>query len=636
MQRLLSGLTVAALALAASAGTTSIGARSTHAAGVRYTDLIFPTVSATADVRYATAPDLVTGVPADLLLDIYEPAGDTVARRPALLAIHGGGFRVGDKGAVADWAREWSQRGYVVFAVNYRLDAGNMCQGLQDGQVPAEELAAEGARCRAAIEAAQYDSQAAVRWVRAHADTYRVDPTRIGAIGSSAGAITAVRLAQRSEFPGDIGDEDTFDSTVGAALAMSGCNNDPSSIDSGDSPVAIIHAENDPAVPFQCTLDTAAAAQADGVVADTMLWYGEATHAINLYRKYQTDIDPVWTAFLIRELHLADGPTPDSMIEIHGTPNRSAIVSLVATQTGGAGYLQALPCDASPGSTSNLNSDAGGQTRAGLAVVHFDSTGTSCVYRSMATEVVVDLQGYFATGQFDDRADTRLLDTRAGQAPAAGAMVVVRAEPNRSAVLSIVATDSSTGRPRREPDSPSSRSPLMARRASTPRSAHISWSICRGTWRPARSTTSRMCGCSTPVAGPVPAPTPRPPSTAPRTRRRSSRSSRPTHWPRATSLRSRAAPPPESPATSTPTRQPRPSPGPPSCASTNPGWRASTHRSTRISSSTCRAISRRGRSTTSPTNAYSTLASRLDPQGRHNFRRSPTAMLLVAYTDALH
>jgi dienelactone hydrolase len=442
MQRLLSGLTVAALALAASAGTTSIGARSTHAAGVRYTDLIFPTVSATADVRYATAPDLVTGVPADLLLDIYEPAGDTVARRPALLAIHGGGFRVGDKGAVADWAREWSQRGYVVFAVNYRLDAGNMCQGLQDGQVPAEELAAEGARCRAAIEAAQYDSQAAVRWVRAHADTYRVDPTRIGAIGSSAGAITAVRLAQRSEFPGDIGDEDTFDSTVGAALAMSGCNNDPSSIDSGDSPVAIIHAENDPAVPFQCTLDTAAAAQADGVVADTMLWYGEATHAINLYRKYQTDIDPVWTAFLIRELHLADGPTPDSMIEIHGTPNRSAIVSLVATQTGGAGYLQALPCDASPGSTSNLNSDAGGQTRAGLAVVHFDSTGTSCVYRSMATEVVVDLQGYFATGQFDDRADTRLLDTRAGQAPAAGAMVVVRAEPNRSAVLSIVATDS--------------------------------------------------------------------------------------------------------------------------------------------------------------------------------------------------
>lgn len=432
-----------AVTLVATGGTTLPA----HAAGTRYVDMVFDTTTVASNVVYATAPALVTGVPTDLLLDVYQPVGDTSTSRPVLIAIHGGGFKTGSKATLSGIAQEWARRGYVVFSLNYRLDAGNQCQAVQDGKVPPSELAAEAERCRNAVEAAQYDSQAAIRWVRAHAGTYGIDATRVAVMGSSAGAVTALNLAYQSDTPGDVGDYDGYDSAIGAALVMSGCGYDPSRIGAGDAAVAMIHAELDGAVPMQCAIATAAIARSRGLVAETMLWYGEGTHAKGLYEKYQSTIDPVWTQFLIRELSLTDGaaPTvvpPNSTTEIRGTPNRSAVVSLVATGTAGGGYLQALPCTAAAGSTSNLNTDAAGQTRAGLAVVRFDAGGAACVYNSMATHVVVDLQGYLAEGAFDDVTDARLLDTRSGSTPRAGSMAVLRGEPNRSAVLSLVASGS--------------------------------------------------------------------------------------------------------------------------------------------------------------------------------------------------
>ncbi|MEO7398716.1 MAG: alpha/beta hydrolase [Ilumatobacteraceae bacterium] len=410
-----------------------------EAVGVRYVDLVFTASNVTNDVVYASAPDLVTGVVTDLKIDIYQPTGDTLRARPVLLAIHGGGFRVGGKSQVAWWATEWSRRGYLVIAVNYRLDAGNRCQEVQDGKIPVDQLAAETARCTAAILAAQHDSQAVVRWARAHAAAYRIDSTRIAAIGSSAGAVTAVHLAQRSDDPGDVGDFDDYDSHVGAGLAMSGCNYEPASIGAGDSPVSMLHAEHDGAVPFQCAIDTATISRSKGIAAQTILYYGEATHAVALYAKYQSIVDASWTSFLIRHLDLRSLPR-GTFSEIRGTPNSSAVVSLVATEAA-AGYLQALSCGASPGSTSNVNIDADGQTRAGLAIVRFDATGTACIFNSMPTHVVVDLQGYLATRAFIDPSDIRLLDSRSGDAPAAGSKTVIRGRANTSAAVSIVATE---------------------------------------------------------------------------------------------------------------------------------------------------------------------------------------------------
>ena len=122
-------------------------------------------------------------------------------------------------------ATEYAQRGYVTFSIDYRLDPGNRCAEVQAGTITDPTARArETARCRAAIVGAQHDAQAVVRWVRANAAAYRVDPTRIAMGGFSAGAITALDVGYRSDDPGDVGDFDANDSRIEATISASGCS----------------------------------------------------------------------------------------------------------------------------------------------------------------------------------------------------------------------------------------------------------------------------------------------------------------------------------------------------------------------------------------------------------------------------
>jgi acetyl esterase/lipase len=114
-----------------------------------------------------------------LLLDAYVPPGGD--RRPAVVMIHGGGWRAGDKASWEPEATRMVEHGWVAFSVNYRLD--------EPEPFPAE------------IE----DVQAAVRWVRENAEQYGVDPTRIAAVGESAGGHLAAMLATLGSGPLDDG-----------------------------------------------------------------------------------------------------------------------------------------------------------------------------------------------------------------------------------------------------------------------------------------------------------------------------------------------------------------------------------------------------------------------------------------------
>ncbi|MCU1361344.1 MAG: hypothetical protein JWN99_2633 [Ilumatobacteraceae bacterium] len=134
-------------------------------------------------------------------------------------------------------------------------------------------------------------------------------------------------------------------------------------------------------------------------------------------------------------------PADGSMTVISGRPDSTGVVSLVATGTTAAGYVQVLPCGSAAGASSNLNADAAQQTRATLAFVRFDSAGQACVFTQRATELVVDLQGYMSPGSFDDVVDVRLLDTRAGAARPNGSMTQIIGRPNSTGVVMVVATE---------------------------------------------------------------------------------------------------------------------------------------------------------------------------------------------------
>ncbi len=101
---------------------------------------------------------------------------------PAVVCIHGGGFRAGKRESYDKLCLTLAQRGYVAITVTYRL-------------APAYPF-----------PAAVHDCKAAVRWLRANAAKYGVDPARIGVTGGSAGGHLAQFLgvtAGVKEFEGE-------------------------------------------------------------------------------------------------------------------------------------------------------------------------------------------------------------------------------------------------------------------------------------------------------------------------------------------------------------------------------------------------------------------------------------------------
>jgi len=166
------------------------------AAPVRYADEVFAGTNVTSNIRWGEAPNR-SGAPVPLDLDLYEPAGDTVERRPALVVAHSGGFKVGTKtNAVSvNLADRFARKGYVVISINYRRLALTDC-GTLGG------LISDASGCKYAAMAATSDGQAAVRWLRANADTYGVDPTRIAMMGDSAGALMSILAGMLADVPG--------------------------------------------------------------------------------------------------------------------------------------------------------------------------------------------------------------------------------------------------------------------------------------------------------------------------------------------------------------------------------------------------------------------------------------------------
>ena len=205
---------------------------------LRYRDQVFSSVTVTKDLAY--------GAGADNKLDLYQPAGDTVTKRPVIVWIHGGGFTTGDKSTGASRATFLAKLGYVVASINYRLLSPDGCGGNPD-PTPI---------CRDAALAAKEDAQSAIDWLRANASTYKLDTTRVASAGASAGAVTSLLV----DWDAPAG------SRIRAAVSISGGAPDNSLITADDGPALFIHGTADRTVPYEWAVRNAGAMYNLGIV----------------------------------------------------------------------------------------------------------------------------------------------------------------------------------------------------------------------------------------------------------------------------------------------------------------------------------------------------------------------------------
>ena len=131
-------------------------------------------------------------------LDLFSPQGR--GPFPAVILVHGGAWITGNHKMENPFAMELARRGYVAATIEYRLS--------NEAKYPAQI----------------HDLKASVRWLRANAKRYRIDPHRIAAVGASAGGHLVALLGATngiSKFEGHGGNQ-KFSSLVQSVVDIDG------------------------------------------------------------------------------------------------------------------------------------------------------------------------------------------------------------------------------------------------------------------------------------------------------------------------------------------------------------------------------------------------------------------------------
>lgn len=189
----------------------------------------------------------------ELDMDIYLPKNDTLDKRPLLMLIHGGAFFIGDKATVPyqKWCTHFASLGYVCASINYRMGFRPSSKAIQ----------------RTAYQATQ-DAHAAMRYLMAKKDIYRIDPENLFVGGASAGSITAINLAYMrnenrpeatyssflTEDLGDIensGNDYSEDFKIKAIANMWGSVFDLEMLENSNASIISFHGDEDDVLPYR-------------------------------------------------------------------------------------------------------------------------------------------------------------------------------------------------------------------------------------------------------------------------------------------------------------------------------------------------------------------------------------------------
>jgi len=237
--------------------------------------------------------------------DLYLPAEVKPGQRfPAVVIIHGGGWRSGDKraGREINIGTTLARNGYVGMSINYVLikDSGTKPTWPQN----------------------LHDCKQAVRWLRANAERLHIDPDHIGAIGGSAGGHLASMLGVAgTEFepPGEGStrvqcvvdlygpmlwfsqrDFGMFRKTRAEAPELYRQASPLAHIDKNDPPMLILHGTADKTVPVSDSEAFAEALKKAGVEHELVI-IPDAPHSFHLEPK-QRDLRPLVLGFFDKHL----------------------------------------------------------------------------------------------------------------------------------------------------------------------------------------------------------------------------------------------------------------------------------------------------------------------------------------------
>jgi acetyl esterase/lipase len=244
-------------------------------------------------------------------MDLYLPTAEAPPKGfPAVVLIHGGGWSGGDKGAAREQniGTTLARNGYVVASVNYVLARKQPSFVKTLAEVWPRNL---------------HDCKTAVRFLRRHASTYRIDADVVGVIGGSAGGHLAAMVAMTSPEDGLDPREPwgTLSCRVQAAIPLYGVHDfaamskEPLPPDlaeiarraspvtyatKDDPPTLIFHGTKDATVPLSQSELLSEALKKSGVAQELVVVEG-APHSFHFEPKEQ-DLRPKALAFLDRHL----------------------------------------------------------------------------------------------------------------------------------------------------------------------------------------------------------------------------------------------------------------------------------------------------------------------------------------------
>ena len=140
----------------------------------------FPNISIAAEVHSPAVKEKKNIVycktgERELLLDAFYPAAKSNNKRTAIIIIHGGGWRSGNRTQHYALAESLANLGYACFTPEYRLST------------------------EALYPAAVYDIKASVRWIKEHGKKYGIDTNRITVLGFSAGGQLAALISTTND-----------------------------------------------------------------------------------------------------------------------------------------------------------------------------------------------------------------------------------------------------------------------------------------------------------------------------------------------------------------------------------------------------------------------------------------------------